>query len=57
MKCQRCGKERVVFEGKVIEEATGPDAIVTLRLKGQYGIATAKVCGSCGPRLQRLGWG
>ncbi len=55
-KCERCEQPQVKQMGLVLVKPSGPDAVVTLILKGLNGIVTANVCQSCSNRLAKLGW-
>ena len=55
-KCQRCGEDERWQEGIRMREASGPDAVVHLTLKGKNGTLSVGVCEECAVRLRELGW-
>ena len=55
-KCQRCGNKAIIRDGGELREASGPDAIVALTIRGIIGTIQAEVCGDCATMLKALGW-
>jgi len=56
VKCERCGNKEYWQEGYKLMEASGPDAVVTLKLKGARGNLIANVCKNCAEGMEKLGW-
>ncbi len=52
MRCQNCGNEAYIEQGRTLREELGPEATVTLTLQ----TVTTHVCDSCATRLTGSGW-